>query len=245
MPSQNGVGRHDGRDLPKHTTPKPVPQFGETASLGIIEPQSPPCEPPLEDAVLFSQERDDGVLLMAKPTALHRNQELERKHPRSLRQRRSIQFRDSFMRCRLFRVQNAKAAPPREHLRWLYDVECRATAVPALRQVTPQHPIGGDQTKTLTARSIARWCRTAMISRCREARDWTTNRSEWNSETMMDATTAGYRRMPATSINATRTKFSVVVRKNSSRWFQPVVMNRSSILLWDSTRSSYRTLRGW
>ena len=36
-----------------------------------------------------------------------------------------------------------------------------------------------------------------------------------------------------------------MVRKNSSRWFQPVVMNRSSILLWDSTRSSYRTLRGW
>ena len=37
----------------------------------------------------------------------------------------------------------------------------------------------------------------------------------------------------------------LMVRKNSSRWFQPVVMNRSSILLWDSTRSSYRTLRGW
>jgi hypothetical protein len=32
---------------------------------------------------------------MSKPTAQHRNQELERKHPRSLRQRRPIQFWDS------------------------------------------------------------------------------------------------------------------------------------------------------
>jgi hypothetical protein len=47
MPSLNGVGRHDGRDLPKHPTPKPVPQFGEAVPLGIIEPQSPPFEPRL------------------------------------------------------------------------------------------------------------------------------------------------------------------------------------------------------
>jgi hypothetical protein len=48
-----------------------------------------------------------------------------------------------------------------------------------------------------------------MISRCSEARDWTTNRNEWRSETMTDDTTAGYRRTPATSIDATRTEFSV------------------------------------
>jgi hypothetical protein len=48
-----------------------------------------------------------------------------------------------------------------------------------------------------------------MISRCSEARDWTTNRSEWSSETTTDATTAGYRRTPTTSIDATRTEFSV------------------------------------
>jgi hypothetical protein len=47
MPSPNGVGRHDGRDLPKHTTPKPVPQSGEAAPLGIIAPQLSPFEPPL------------------------------------------------------------------------------------------------------------------------------------------------------------------------------------------------------
>jgi hypothetical protein len=58
-----------------------------------------------------------------------------------------------------------------------------------------------------------------MISRCSEARDWTTNRDE------MDATTAGYRRMPATSIDATRTKFSVGTTDRSlikaSKLFSP------------------------
>src|SRR4030095_5656066 len=42
MPSKNGVGRHDARDLPKHPTPEQVPQFCEAAPLGIIESQSPP-----------------------------------------------------------------------------------------------------------------------------------------------------------------------------------------------------------
>ena len=32
----------------------------------------------------------------------------------------------------------------------------------------------------------ASWCRSAMISRCSAARDRTTNRSEWSSETTTD-----------------------------------------------------------
>jgi hypothetical protein len=48
-----------------------------------------------------------------------------------------------------------------------------------------------------------------MISRCSEARDSTKNRNELNSETTTGDTTAGYRRIPATSIGATGTKFSV------------------------------------
>ena len=48
-----------------------------------------------------------------------------------------------------------------------------------------------------------------MISRCSEARERTVNRSEWSSETTTDDTTAGYRRMPATSIDAMRTVFLV------------------------------------
>jgi hypothetical protein len=43
---------------------------------------------------------------------------------------------------------------PREHGRWLHDVERRAPAVPSLRQPRPQHPICERQTNTPTARSI-------------------------------------------------------------------------------------------
>ena len=53
--------------------------------------------------------------------------------------------------------------------------------------------------------TTASWCRSAMISRCSEARDRTRNRSEWSSETTTDATSGGYRRTPVTSIDATRT----------------------------------------
>ena len=95
MPAQDGVGRHDGRDLPQHATPKPMPQFGKAAPLAVIQAQSLPFEPRLEDTVLFTQERDDVVLLMSKPTAQRRDQELQRKHVRSLRQRNSIWFWDS------------------------------------------------------------------------------------------------------------------------------------------------------
>jgi hypothetical protein len=52
--------------------------------FGSIEAQSPPFEPRFEDAVLFSQERDDLVLLMSKPTEQRRNQEVKRKHVRSM-----------------------------------------------------------------------------------------------------------------------------------------------------------------
>ena len=48
-----------------------------------------------------------------------------------------------------------------------------------------------------------------MISRCSEARDRTSNRNEWSSETTTDLMPAGYRRMLATSIDAIRSKFSV------------------------------------
>jgi hypothetical protein len=67
-----------------------MPQFGEAAPLAVIQAQSLPFEPRLEDTVLFTQERDDVVLLMSKPTAQRRDQELQRKHVRSLRQRNPI-----------------------------------------------------------------------------------------------------------------------------------------------------------
>src|SRR6186997_1770421 len=54
-----------------------------------------------------------------------------------------------------------------------------------------------------------------MISRCSEARDRTSNRNEWSSETATDHMPAGYRRMLATSIVAIRSKFSVATGPRS------------------------------
>jgi putative transposase len=51
--------------------------------------------------------------------------------------------------------------------------------------------------------------RSAMISMCSEARERSVNRREWSSETTTVDTTAGYRRTPATSIDAMRTVFLV------------------------------------
>ena len=56
--------------------------------------------------------------------------------------------------------------------------------------------------------TTASWCRSAMISRCSEARERTMNRSEWSSEKTTDATKRGYRRTCVTSIEATRTLYS-------------------------------------
>jgi hypothetical protein len=84
IPSKTGIGRDDGRDLSEQPTSKPMPQVGEAAALAVIQAQSSPFEPCLEDAVLFAQERNDVVLLMSKPTAQCRDHELERKHIRSL-----------------------------------------------------------------------------------------------------------------------------------------------------------------
>jgi hypothetical protein len=86
--------------------------------------------------------------------------------------------------------------------------------------------------------TTANRCRSAMISRCSEARDRTTNRSEWSSETTTDDTTSGYRRTPATSIDATCTEFSVATGCSAfhalnsfssclSFWRSPIAMRTS------------------
>jgi hypothetical protein len=68
MPSENRVGSDDRGDVPEHPASKAMSQFGETAPLVIIKPQAPSLEPRLQHPVLFSQERDDGVLLPLKPS---------------------------------------------------------------------------------------------------------------------------------------------------------------------------------
>jgi hypothetical protein len=67
------VSGDDRRDLPKHSAPEPMPQFGEAPALGIIEAEAAPFQPRLQNAVLFTQECDDVVTLrlsLASPFVL-------------------------------------------------------------------------------------------------------------------------------------------------------------------------------
>ena len=94
------------------------------------------------------------------------------------------------VRCRLFRVQNAKAAPLGEHSRWLHDMAPRASrTIAATAPPTASClPRSNEDANAAIGSSTASWCRSAMISRCSEARDWTTSRSDVSSETTTDAT---------------------------------------------------------
>ena len=93
--------------------------------------------------------------------------------------------------------QPKAALMPGEHGRWLYDMERRAPAVPALRQPGPQHPINCRESEPWTAGTIDHG---ELVSECddlqvHDARERTRKRNEWNSETTIDATSRGYRRM--------------------------------------------------
>ena len=80
MPTENRIGRHNGRDVHQQPASQAMAQFGKAPSLLVVKLQSPPLQPRLQYPVLFPQERDDVLLLSLKPTAQGRNQELERKH---------------------------------------------------------------------------------------------------------------------------------------------------------------------
>ena len=114
---------------------------------------------------------------------------------------------------RAFQVQNSRK-PRRCHVTTVSGVTM-CTAVRQRRQAcaSETHRRRSADVRRRRGRrdrlTTANWCRSAMISRCSEARDRTTNRSEWSGETTTDDTTSGYRRTPATSIDATCTEFSV------------------------------------
>jgi hypothetical protein len=134
------------------------------------------------------------------------------------------------------RIRGGHVANPRAHVRW----QCWATgamsALPGPEEAKPaamprdhrlrlddvNHPACESHAHRIRSaavkrrrgrrdrRTTASWCRSARISRCSEARDSTRNRSEWSSETTTDHMPAGYRRVLAISIDATRSNFSVV-----------------------------------
>jgi hypothetical protein len=67
--AQNGVRRHEGRDLREQPATKPVSQFSEASALAVVETQALASEPGLQQSILFAQERDDISLLTLEPSA--------------------------------------------------------------------------------------------------------------------------------------------------------------------------------
>ena len=95
MPTQNRVRCHECRNLRQYSAAKPPSEFRETPPLTVVEPQGLPCEPCLQDTILLTQEHDDVGLLAMQPATQGSNQQLERKHCRSLRHGPSIQLWDT------------------------------------------------------------------------------------------------------------------------------------------------------
>lgn len=75
-PTQNGVRRHESRDLREQSATETVSQFGQTAALTVFEAQSMSCEPSLQEAILFAEERDRVGLLTVDPAAQGREKQL-------------------------------------------------------------------------------------------------------------------------------------------------------------------------
>ena len=86
MPTEDGVRRHECRDLRKHSATQTLSQVREASSLTVLEPEALSGQPRLQDAILLPQRRDDNLgLLPMEPSTQGCDQQLERKHRRSLR----------------------------------------------------------------------------------------------------------------------------------------------------------------
>ena len=86
MPSENRVRRDDRRDVREDPTAEALTDDGETPTFVVIQPQPPAVQLRLQNAVLFAQEFDDVALLPFEPAEQRRNDQVQRKHARSLRQ---------------------------------------------------------------------------------------------------------------------------------------------------------------
>jgi fatty-acyl-CoA synthase len=77
VPSQDRVGRHDGRDLPQDPSTEAVALRGEASALVIGQPEAAPLQLPLEDAVFFDQVFDDVLLVAIDPSGEGHEQHLQ------------------------------------------------------------------------------------------------------------------------------------------------------------------------
>src|SRR5688500_6845 len=53
MPTEDGVRRHERRDLREHWATQPLSEFREASPFTVLETQAPPGEPCLQDAILL------------------------------------------------------------------------------------------------------------------------------------------------------------------------------------------------
>ena len=84
VPAENCVRGDDRRHSREQATAQSVAQYGEASALAIVETQAPSTEPRLQNAILFSQKRDQICLLTMKPPT-HRHNDQRAKSRRSRR----------------------------------------------------------------------------------------------------------------------------------------------------------------
>jgi hypothetical protein len=77
VPSQDRVGRHDGRDLSQDPAAGPAPLRREASTLIVAQPEAASRQLPLEDPVLLYQVFDDVLLVTVNPTRERHQQHLQ------------------------------------------------------------------------------------------------------------------------------------------------------------------------
>jgi hypothetical protein len=86
VPSQNRVRRPDRHDVRENPTAQAPTDPGETSTLIVTQRHSSAAQLPLQDAIFFPKKFDDIALLPFEPAEQRRDDQVERKHTRSLRQ---------------------------------------------------------------------------------------------------------------------------------------------------------------
>jgi hypothetical protein len=86
VPPENRVRRDDRRDVGKDSPSEALTDARETPTFVVIQPQPAALQLHLQDTVLFLQKFDDIALIPLKPAKQRRDNQVQRKHPRGLRQ---------------------------------------------------------------------------------------------------------------------------------------------------------------
>jgi hypothetical protein len=72
VPSKDGVGRHERRDLAQQPAPQAVVEFGEAPTLVIVETEPLSPKTGLQHPILFAEKRDHVLVFTLAPSAQHR-----------------------------------------------------------------------------------------------------------------------------------------------------------------------------